>query len=561
MVYSTLTAVLVVLVAALSFSARQPPPPQIAELTPQAQHQITRAPTQLGSAVGSAKGGSCTGGGPCGKGPGAGGQVTTATAPSTAPPAHLSLVNTAAVHHCFGNPPRQIQDPQSPPCIAYWAGNNGGSTSMGVTANQITVVTSGGDVNCAPGATCQRSLADYQNFFDSEFELYGRRIKLIPYTCSNNVTPAQMQADATGIYQEYHPFAELSYCEDNGEEAHFYDALARLHVISVEAAYTGPDGSEEPELSSYAPYEWNYEPSPDKILVNYGEFICKDLAGRPPVYAGPPQSFASVRKFGIIRMGFTDGTPEIPIDSFLSTLASCGVQPVIENTQDGQLGTAQNAILNLKGAGVTSIMCLCHTSDLATEEMPYATAEAYHPEWLISNYIHQDDDFAANDFPKDQAAHVLGLQSLNKSLPQAEQPAQWALDVEDPGYFPNFLSLAGFTYENLLLLASGIQMAGPDLTPESFQRALFSTQFPNPAAGGPPFYQATVGFSGPAYAASLGAHTHTMIEDLVPVWWSSSVSSNQVPGQQGAYCYVDSGRRYGPGQWPANLVFFQGPCQ
>ena len=49
-------------------------------------------------------------------------------------------------------------------------------------------------------------------------------------------------------------------------------------------------------------------------------------------------------------------------------------------------------------------------------------------------------------------------------------------------------------YSSLLLLASGIQLAGPNLTPATFQAGLMrADQFPNPGARGAPYFQARVG--------------------------------------------------------------------
>ena len=55
-------------------------------------------------------------------------------------------------------------------------------------------------------------------------------------------------------------------------------------------------------------------------------------------------------------------------------------------------------------------------------------------------------------------------------------------------------------YNELLILAAGIQLAGPNLTPETFAQGLASTTFPNPGAAGAPFFQATVGFDPAALA-------------------------------------------------------------
>src|SRR5581483_1230418 len=43
-------------------------------------------------------------------------------------------------YDCVGSPPRQTEDPLSPPCVPYWRGDNGGATYQGVSASQIVVL-------------------------------------------------------------------------------------------------------------------------------------------------------------------------------------------------------------------------------------------------------------------------------------------------------------------------------------------------------------------------------------------------------------------------------------
>lgn len=224
-VYLSLTVALVALVAALSFRARQPPPPSVAELTPQAQHQITKAPAQLGSNLGSALGGRC-GGGPCAKGSGPGAPTTTSTTVPGAPP---TTIDELSVHHCFGNPPRQIEDTQSPPCVAYWAGNNGGATSTGVTGNEIRVV-----LPDQAGYDIPARMADLQAFFNHYFEFYGRQMVLIPGTASSGSSAdscSAEQAFADGIAQSYRPFAATD--PDVDAPSCFILRMSQDKVISV----------------------------------------------------------------------------------------------------------------------------------------------------------------------------------------------------------------------------------------------------------------------------------------------------------------------------------------
>ena len=54
------------------------------------------------------------------------------TPPPSAPVAGLS--KDASAKRCVGNPPRQTEDPFSPPCVAFFEGDNFGATYQGRVA-------------------------------------------------------------------------------------------------------------------------------------------------------------------------------------------------------------------------------------------------------------------------------------------------------------------------------------------------------------------------------------------------------------------------------------------
>ena len=109
-VHSIVTLALIVGLATFALTARQPPPPTIAEFAPQAVEQITDAPTDQASKSGVGGAGDCSPGQVCEGGAGAGDagldQVT-------------ERINVPRVRRCVGQPPRQIEDPQSPPCVPF----------------------------------------------------------------------------------------------------------------------------------------------------------------------------------------------------------------------------------------------------------------------------------------------------------------------------------------------------------------------------------------------------------------------------------------------------------
>jgi hypothetical protein len=180
------------------------------------------------------------------------------------------------------------------------------------------------------------------------------------------------------------------------------------------------------------------------------------------------------------------------------------------------------------------------------------------------NYGVQDDDYinAFDGVPSspNQEAHMFGLSGFNKWVPGADMPVNWAAEDQNPAdncpsgcYNWEFWA----QYWDLLVLASGIQEAGPDLTPANFQAGLYRTTFPNPGCGAPPYYQGCVGF---------GPHDHTMIQDYAMVWWSNTATEPyyfEGETAPGAYCYIGLGRRFRD-NWPSALQPFfdpRAPCQ
>src|SRR5205823_4068075 len=108
------------LILQLALRASQAATPAIAEFAPQAQRPIQSAVAEQAGNFGAGAGG-------------AGAGATPPPSPSATQPQDVVF------RHCVGDPPRQIEDPQSPPCVPFWRGNNGGGTSKGVGRNVIKI--------------------------------------------------------------------------------------------------------------------------------------------------------------------------------------------------------------------------------------------------------------------------------------------------------------------------------------------------------------------------------------------------------------------------------------
>jgi hypothetical protein len=88
-------------------------------------------------------------------------------------------------------------------------------------------------------------------------------------------------------------------------------------------------------------------------------------------------------------------------------------------------------------------------------------------------------------------------------------------------------------YHGLLMLASGVQAAGPRLTPAAFENGLTHTTFANPGSAGPPFFQGHVGFSD---------GDHSMVDDFAVAFKDANANPNAAP--PAGYCYVRRGIRW-----------------
>jgi hypothetical protein len=552
-VLGSIVLALAVLVAAVALTARQAAPPAIAEFAPQAVEQIKKTLDEQAPAVTPDvdRDGDGTADSPAPSPSAATAGPSAAAASPTAKP-----IEVPRVRQCVGSPPRQTEDPQSPPCVPYSDPklDNGGATSLGVTRDQITVAL---PVQFLENKAIPPKLVD---FFNKRYEFYGRKIVLRPFDtsgCADNVpAPDKQRADAIAVQEELQAFASLAYCGvSGGADRAYYDALADKKVLSI------PDGNlitgTESAYAKHAPYQWNVQAGVNVILASTAQFVCAKLAGRAPQYAGGTQRSAAARKFGLISTRATDGSaPDLaPLEA---GLRSCGVTLTkhedVATSDPARNGV--NAIVRMRDAGVTSLLCLCTGADTRGKYMQAATGQGYQPEWVLTSYGGNDLDvaFSGGNAPPDQNGHVIGLTFRNKLLPKQDMPWYWAVREADPTSDPegNTYYASTSRYFQLLLLASGIQAAGPNLTPESFQRGLQSLRFPNPGAAGPPYFQARVGFEG---------RRHVMTVDAAMYWYDPNRPGTIDPTVPGSTCYVDRGRRYTLGEWTrSEPAFYTGSC-
>lgn len=561
---ATLSVVLLGVIAAIALVVKPPTPPGIAEFAPQATKPITKAPQDQSATNGEGQGG-CAEGQKC---------VVPSSSPKPAVVAPQDpIIGVPSALQCYTWPDGSVTqtfDAQSPPCVANWPEKdkgNGGDTTQGVTSSAIRVAFAQ-----TAGADYSKRLAPLVDFFNSHYQLYGRKIQLVPFN-SNQAQravsegtvaysdPQSQKADAVQA-SALKPFAAMDFVLPEPfvfTSRTYIDTLAQKKVISLTGG-EAPALASAQDLARNHPYAWSFLPTTTDLLVNTAEMICKQLVGKRATHS--TAMAAKVRKFAVLvpDEGFTGGKLA-GLDELLAGLASCGVKPrlVHYNAQDTGAGGPLNAsMVQLRTENVTSLIYFSYYS-AGNPGSPQNTASRnnYSPEWIVPGWgawgvatLHSGN--------AQQLANSFGIGGWNKVLPLNATP--WYQAYTATGGDPveaSKLRGGGTIYRELAMLAAGVQMAGARLTPQTFATALASTDFPNPGSGEAPSFQANVAFG----------TGHSMVSDYSAFWFADKYDQAQLLAEgpafnpSGAFCYAGRGLRWGRGQWTDQDLFKRGTCR
>jgi len=437
----------------------------------------------------------------------------------------------------------------APNCVPLWddSRDNGGATYPGVTADEIKVVIYDAEANAEVTAAVEDAIgreltpeeenaANREKVFEAMnalWETYGRTVVFEMLAASGAANDdAAAKADAIRAAEEMDAFAVIG--GPTGTKA-FAEELAARQVICLCA-----EGYPQEAYERWSPYVYSASIGSD-LRYTYVEDLVESLAGKPAEYGGDAVKDVE-RKFALVHYETVDEAYGAAAEAFVEEMASRGID-VDRLPYVLDLGTAQETagtmVARMKSDGVTSIV---FSGDpfmpyfLATE----ATSQDWFPEWVITGTAGTDTAVAGRRYPQDQWSHAFGLSTLLARVrPEAADPndnfVAWYLGEELSTYPQIFTAPTLFT---------GIQLAGPDLTPETFRAGLFS-------------WKPTGGFItnwGLSFGSQLwDVEDHTGADDVVLVWWDPTAEGPheaQEAGESGAglYRYLDGGRRYSRGE-------------
>ena len=387
------------------------------------------------------------------------------------------------------------------------------------------------------------AVRDANELYASVYETYGRELDIEIYT-RTGIDEASMRADALAI-AEKKPFAVLN------AEPLVGQLLADRKIISI-------DFPRDPKaVVQQAPYRWSYGTDYFGLTLMAAEVLGKQLWDGKAEWAGDESMHAKDRKFGLVYPDSNDAIPYPDLALFEKTVKKFGggtITTKIAYTGATGADTATIDTLNqqaatpiiarLKDAGVTTVVLI--TSQSMTKALTLAaTRQEYRPEWFCAEWFNCSFDFFARQNDQEQWAHAFGIGSLYPAL-EGEALDNYAKQFRWY-YGPNQGTPSSGVLSYLNNFYSGIHMAGPKLTPQTFQAGLYSKPIMGGAKEGA--VSTVVNGYGPrkgmAYPAFSSSGT-----DASLWWWNPDIEgfSNifRVSGK-GKAMWVDGGKRYLPG--------------
>ncbi len=309
----------------------------------------------------------------------------------------------------------------------------------------------------------------------------------------------------------------------------YLDALRRQKIIAVGAPFVSQN-----YMNERRPYVWSPEPDCTTIARSSAAYYVQKMAKKPANLAkgalkGKP------RRLGLIAPdnSWYQECAATVINALKQFGAGGDIALVDKYTVDlaNMAPQANSLTAKLRAKEVTTVMCLCDPV-----LMVFLTTQAgnqnYLPEWVETGIAFTDLDLVGQIMDPRTWNGAVGVSFKGPTLPQNAGPGYRAFKAVRPNQEPS--QSAELMYSILQIIAIGVQMAGPNLTPETFEAGLFN-------------YPARTGTLG---TWEFGPGDYTPQQDAREVFYSASTRSVQ-NGDIGAWVDPSGGKaRYPIGGFP-----------
>lgn len=480
-------------------------------------------------------------------------------------------------------PPRQTEDPNSPPCVPFFEGDNGGETYQGVTGEEITVLVyaSGGiiripdgpddegaettpptgtycDVDKKPNSqeeclndegtqdhTIVQAARALSRYFNSRFQTYKRHVHFYIYWTGAG-TPSGRRSDAQDNWETLKPYSVLVTDLFRGNTQSYVDAMAKRRVT----AYTAQSFIRNEEFRENAPFMWGFWPDVEHSAELFTEYVCKRVAPFPVGNSGEPEHMGEERKYALLS---TSDSSYPGIQSFADMVTDnlkqgCpnGAQLDIADeytypnngfaidSDPNQASTARTNMADMQSKDVTTIIWL---GGFETEHSKAADQLGYYPEWVVAGDLENDqyDEGRHQNQAAWQYAWTMSHQLLEQR--QSDTPCRQAFRQASPNGTESDENQACSFYRAFFMLFRGIQVAGPFLTPQAVDEGNHAI----------PAQESTSPF---VAACFFDPGDYTCVKDAQESHWDPDAPDpNGQPNESGCYRMANGGVRHIAGKW------------
>jgi hypothetical protein len=286
----------------------------------------------------------------------------------------------------------------------------------------------------------------------------------------------------------------------------------------------------QPWHDQHRPYIWSIATDGTLVANEAAEYAGKRLCGKPAKYAGGD---LAGKTRNIATFAPENSWYQESVQIARTTLEKYNCKPGINQAYQLDLGTMSNQSANIipkmKAAGVTTILCGCDPimPVFLTGEM---NRESYYPEFVIVGTALTDTDIVGQLWNQNEAKHAFGVSSLQAPVPATQTIAYEAYKTvrqDEPAFSVDLI------YYQMQMMAIGLQMAGPNLNPQTFEKGMFAY---------PPKL-------GPAGYWVFGQHDYTAANDVREIYWDPAATSTY-NGKKGAFKEPNPGVRWKQGEIP-----------
>jgi hypothetical protein len=345
------------------------------------------------------------------------------------------------------------------------------------------------------------------------------------------------------VAQQIHAFASIG---GPAQTPVYQDELARLHVLCIECGVGAP----YTEFQQDAPYLWSTLPPSDTVLIDAFTYITTQLQHRDAVWAGEASMRDHPRRFALVSYQENPPIYSSLTEELTKRFAKSGLTFTTKLNYLLDLTTlpqeAATLAEQLKHSGASTVIFA------GDPIMPiYLTAACaavgYYPEWVITGTVLTYTSTLGRLYNQREWAHAFGISSISVPTPiqdgDAYQLYRWYFGSDPPAPQTAVVILPAIQQ-----LFTGLELAGPDLTGDTFAGGLF--RYP-PSGGTPTSPLQSYGEQGapprPSYATPA---------DYTFVWYDATAKGQDEEGVDGTGMirYVDGGRRYPATNQPTSEV-------